>query len=152
MGYDLCAYLDVDQDSVKEIIARNPEWDEESDDRSKIIAKEYCKLKNIDGLRFFHFFDSDLGIHEMNTSYGTNFIRDDNRFTNPRFIRILEQKHNKPFPDVLNNMNIYIKTQSDAIEAADGIETFFADDEDLMHFAGWLRAAAEHCRTWELSY
>lgn len=154
MGWDLCAYLDVDQEAMMEIIAQHPDWDEDNYDleQSESVAREYCKLKNICGLRFWYSFDKDIGIHEMHTSYRTTFIRDDKRFANPRFIRILEQKHNKPFPDVLENMNWCIRSPLDAIEAADGIETFFGDDEDLMDFARWLRAAAEHCRTWELSY
>lgn len=152
MGCDLCAFLDVDQEAMDNILSQHPDWDPNEVPHNEHICHEYCTLKGITGLRFMYTFDEDLGIHEMQTWYRTTFIRDDKRFTNPRYKRILETRHNQPFPDILDDMNFCIRSPMDAMEAAIGIETFFAQDAHLMDFAKWLRAAAEHCRTWELSY
>lgn len=91
-------------------------------------------------------------MHEIWSIYSTSFLRDDPRFQNRRFLKMLEEKTGKEVPVVLTNMNFYIRTAEDALEAASGLETFFADDKWLVHFARWLRETAKCCSTYELSY
>ena len=94
-------------------------------------------------------------MHELYLSptlSGTNFIRDDERFTNRRYHSMLERKIGKDFPNILQTINWSLRDAQDAIEVAEGLETFFADDESLQCFAKWCRKTAEWCCTYELSY
>lgn len=48
MGYDLVAYLDVDQEKIREIIARGS-YDIDSWEDSEAIVSKYLTLSNITG-------------------------------------------------------------------------------------------------------
>ena len=152
MGFDLDAFVDVDENFIEQIIKEN-DWDARTDHRYK-IAKRYVSERMPDMVNEFYFYhyNSTCKLHELHFSMGTNFIRDDKRFDNRRFIRKLEKQHGKKFSSVLANMCFRILDRSDALEVVDGINVFFKEDEDLMKFADWLRRTARYCSTYESDY
>jgi len=90
-------------------------------------------------------------IHEFFDFVGTNFIRDDERLSNPQYQQILVEKHQRLFPDCLKNINWYLRTTENAIEIADELTIFFGDDDNLMDFVVWLRKTSKNCAYYELS-
>jgi len=86
------------------------------------------------------------------TSYGTNFIRDDKRFTDKKYHQILEKKVGKPFPNCLQFLNFYITNNKESIEVAYALDLFFADDENLKDFSEWLRYTSKTCSIYELDF
>ena len=152
MGYDLVAYLDVDQERIQEIITRGS-YDIHSWEDSEIIVTEYLKLSNFTGCFVCVYeYNDACEMHEIWSIYSTGFLRDDPHIQNRRFLKMIEAKAGKEVPVVLTNMNFYIRTAEDAAEAASGLEAFFAEDKWLVHFAQWLRETAKYCSTYELSY
>lgn len=148
MGYDIVAYFDVDQNDLDIFIKTyNPS--------EKYIIK-YYKDKYID-IQDSHFdiyytYNKKVSMHEFITMTGTTFIRDDERFNNKRYHKMLEKKHDKPFPSCLEDINWGMRTDKDALKVAESLEEFFNDDENLQCFAEWLRTTAKYCSTYELSY
>lgn len=152
MGFDLVAYLDVDQERIREIIARGS-YNIHSWEDSEAIVTEYLTLSHITGnFKCVYEYNEACDMHEIWSTYSTSFLRDDQRFQNRRFLKMLEEKTGKEVPVVLTNMNFCIRTAEDAVEAASGLETFFSEDKWLVHFAQWLRETAKYCSTYELSY
>ena len=139
MGYDIVAYFDVNQKQIEEFIV------EKNIDRNKwrqgSLIVEYYKTGNPDtkDLEMIYNWNEDCQLHELFDSYGTNFIRDDIRFSNIRL------------PYCLSFINHNIHTAEDAVEIAEALEEHFADDPNLMSFADWLRTTAQHCVAYELS-
>ena len=82
---------------------------------------------------------------------GYAFIRDDDRFDNRRYHKLLEDKVGLPFPECLESINYTLRTSEDAIEIAKGLRTFFASDHNLIMFADWLEETCKYCSTYELS-
>jgi hypothetical protein len=156
MGYDLLAYFDVDQDAIEKFIQENNidknDW---KDWRSHELICKYYQQNYMDKnekLNLMYSWNKACQIHEIHVSYRTTFIRDDERFTNRRYHAVLEKKFGRRFQNCLRNINWSIHTSADALEVADGLSVFFADDEMLMYFAGWLRITAKYRSTYELSY
>ena len=151
MGYDLEAYVEVDQDAVDRIITEGGfnklAWND-----CDMIAKKYNEMYLNTDLKLFYSYNEKCRMHEISTMIGTNFIRSDERFSNDMYIRMLEKRHGIEFPCVLRNINWSVHNRKDAIEAAKGLETFFKDDGDLMWLASWLRETARFCESYELSY
>jgi len=143
MGYDIVAYFNVNQKQMEDFIVENninrDDWNQDS------LMVEYYKGANPDtkDLKMIYNWNEDCQLHEFFDSYGTNFIRDDRRFSNAFFMR------DKPY--CLSNINHGLHTAEDAIEIADALEEHFEEDHHLMSFAHWLRTTAKHCFTYELS-
>jgi hypothetical protein len=153
MGYDLVAYFDVDQQEIENFIEEH-EIDRNDYKSSEKIAgffkEKYLKDTNLEPM---YGWNKKCGMHELLEYYGgTNFIRDDDRMSNRRYQKMLEEKVGSPFPDVLENINWNVRDRESAIAAADAIDVFFPDDDNLPHFAEWLRTTAKFCSTYELSY
>jgi len=157
MGYDQEAYLDIDdqhiQDEITKFIKEN-NLDTEKYEAMKIIGCEfgnrYCDDKH---LGWIYIYNENCNMHEIHCSHCSNFIRDDERFTNPRYQRMLCKRLGKEaFPRCLEYICWNLRTRNDAIEIADALAEFFADDRDLLQFADWLRSTAKCCSTYELSY
>ena len=149
MGYDLLAYIDADQDEVDKIILEN-KLDRNDWDARCIIVEKYKQVHPEIDMDMMYSFNDRCSMHELYCSHGTNFIRDDERFTNRRYHSWLEQKLGKPFPKILQAINWSLRDAQDAVEIAEGLETFFADDESLQWFAKWCRETAKLCSTYEL--
>lgn len=156
MGCDLIAIFDVDQEEIEKFIVEN-NIDRNDWDKRKLVS-EYYKSKYLTEtpeLYIYYFWNRNCKIHEIHSSYGTNFIRDDNRFNNKTYQRMLEKKYMKPYPKCLRNINWSLHTARDAVEIAEGLDTFFSEDdedEDLMHFSKWLKQTAKCNCVYELSY
>ncbi len=152
MGWDIYANYDISQKELDEYMEKNNinknDWDQ-----SHVIGSyfENTYLKN-EGLSAIYSWNKECEIHEMFDSYRVTFIRDDNRFENRRFQKELEKKIGSPFPECLKHICFGLRTADDAIEIAEGLETFFADDDCLMDFAEWLKKTSKLCSTYELSY
>lgn len=156
MGYDLYAYVDLDQTHMEDFIKSEGldklDWEHGGKIAEKYAEKYLPKLNETGyDMRPFYSYQEDCQIHTMHYSVGTNFIRDDSRFENRHYLKAWEQKHRKKFLYILQNMNCTIRTRCAAQEAAQAIETFFSDDEDLMRFSKWLRETSKICDIYELS-
>jgi hypothetical protein len=151
MGRDLVAYLDIDQRAVDDII-RDGAFDKNKWDDAQRIADTYAEKYVPDPVRLNYTYNERCDMHEIDTSWSTGFLRCDDRFVNRRCHRLLEERVGQPFPGILHDIDWSVRTRADAIESADGLETFFADDEPMIKFARWLRLSAKYCTTYELSY
>jgi hypothetical protein len=150
MGYDLRAYVDVDQKELERFVVENAidrtDW-EQMQAVKAFVASNY----GIEALYPMVFWNDRCSIFEVMCSRGTNFIRDDPRFSNRRYHKVLEAEHGMPFPFHLMSINHSISTDRGAVEVARDLRVFFSDDEDLMDFAQWLEDTAKVCSTYELS-
>jgi hypothetical protein len=157
MGYDIVAYLDVDQALVQSVIDEL-QLDSKSYKNNETICDHVITKMGIDPKETLHYgimvyiYSDDCQMHEIQILYGTNFIRDETRFKNRRFHKMLEDKVGRPFPDCLKSINWNVRTREDALEVAEELPIFFPDDQDLLHFADWLKSTAKYCSTYELSY
>lgn len=154
MGYDIMAYFFVnqeEQEQIDEFINQNNIDKNNSKQRTLIV--DYYKTINpeMKELKLIYIWNRGCEIHEFFDFYGTNFIRDDERFRNRRFQQLLSEKYNCKFPDCLKNINMYLHDTNDAIEIANALTVFFNEDDDLMHFAEWLRKTSQNGATYELS-
>ena len=145
MGYDIIAYFDVNQKQMDDFIVENninrDDWWNEGNLMVEYYKKENPETKD---LKMYYIWNGKCQLHEIHDSYGTNFIRDDGRFSNAFFMR------DKPY--CLSDINHGLHTAKDAVEIADALEEHFAEDHHLMSFADWLRTTAKHCVVYELSY
>jgi hypothetical protein len=152
MGFDIHAYVDVDQAELDQIIQEH-NLDKNKWENYNVIAKHYVdKHPELNSLFLDYWYNEDVCMHEIHSSQGTNFIRDDKRFENKRYQNALALRYGKPFPSCLEYINFGLRTREDAIEIARELRVFFSDDSDLMHFADWLDETAIHCSTYELDY
>ena len=157
MGYDQVAYLDVDQEDVSLYIAEHgldpSDWDDMRRIGAEFGGQALPGRSREFGWMYEHNESCDL--HEVWCTYGSNFIRDDDRFRNRRFQRALCKSLGKAedaFPSCLEFICHSLQTRDDALEIAEALGEFFADDRDLAHFADWLRDTATCCSTYELSF
>ena len=143
MGYDIVAYFYVIQEQIEEFINEN-EIDRNDSNQDHLVV-DYFKSNNPDikDLGILYQWDEECKLHEFFDCYRTNFIRDDRRFSNTRFMQ--------NFPYCLHNINHNLHNAEDAIEIADAINTFFAEDNRLLSFADWLITTSKHCFMYELS-
>jgi hypothetical protein len=160
MGYDQVAYIDIkDQDEVTRFIAENKLDPYNFNDMMRIgshfgnslLLEEGCDLN----LGWRYEWSEECDLHEISCTYSSSFIRDDVRFSNTRFHAVLCKRLGKEkdaFPECLYNICWSLRTKEDAVEIADALGEFFPDDDDLVHFADWLRITAKCCSTYELSY
>lgn len=154
MGYDLVAYFDLNQDEIEQFVMEN-NIDKKNCDQSDMIV-DYYKTKHLSNTNFtldymIYAWNEDCQMHEIMQYYGTNFIRDDERFDNRRYHKMLEDKYGISFPQCLQGINYTLRTSNDAKEVAKELRVFFPDDISLMHFADWLEETAKYCSTYELS-
>jgi hypothetical protein len=154
MGYELFAYFTINQDEIEQFIISN-NIDRNDYKQGKLIV-EYYKTSNpeIKDLSIFYSWNKESKIHELNDSYKTNFIRDDDRFSNEEYHKILEEKYNRKFPYILTNINWHLHNAQDAIEIANELTIFFGEDDknyNLMSFADWLRITSKYCDMYDLS-
>jgi hypothetical protein len=151
MGYSQIAYLDIlDQDEVTQFIATNGLDPAHYQDQQR-IGGEFGK----GGLGWIYSYNDSCDMHEIWCTHDSNFMRDDDRFVNRRYQAMLCKrlgKDNDAFPSCLGHICWGLRTCDDAIEIAQALDDFFADDEDLVGFAKWLRITARCCSTYELSY
>lgn len=159
MGYDLEAYLDIDQEEVDSYLETHSidknDWDESERVGAYFFEKivgmkvEDCRWLSMQPL---YTYNESCFMHEVYLSHHSSFIRDDERFDNRRYQEMLEKKVGREFPWCLTSINWYVRKASDALEVARELRDFFADDASLMHFAGWLENTAKYCSTYDLSY
>ena len=154
MGYDMMAYVDVSQEAVDDIIKEgNFNRNDYFGGTARQIADAY-KARFLPDFPFdlYYEYNERCNMHELHASHPTSFIRDDERFDNRRYIKLLEEKVGEEFPDVLQNINWTMRTSDDAVIVADGIRKFFPEYDHLQLFAEWCEKTAEVCGTYELNY
>lgn len=153
MGWHIHAYYDINQDDFSEFLTEHNLHKEKWEDADEIakLYREKCLLLD-ESVYLIYYWNSNCGIHELYEIYGVNFIRNDERFTNPRFHRELEKRMNKPFPSCLLNICWDLRTREDALQIAEALKTFFLEDEGLTYFAKWLTKTARYCSTYDISY
>lgn len=154
MGYDIIAYFRVDQKKIEKFIVENnidkDNWWNEGNlivdyYKTAIMAvNPYFDNSDTKYLDMYYIWNKDCKTHEIHSSTGTNFIRDDRRFSNAFFMR------DKPY--CLTDINHQLHTAEDAVEIADALEKHFAEEYHLMSFAHWLRTTAKYCDVYDLSY
>jgi hypothetical protein len=149
MGYDIYVYFNVNQEAIEEFINLNNIDRNNSKQDNRII--DYYKEQNpeMKELNIYYIWYNE--IHNFYDFYGTNFIRDDPRFTNEEYHIILEEKYQRKFPYILSFLNHNLETAEDAIEIANELSIFFQDDDSLIHFANWLKQTSKYCSTYRLS-
>jgi hypothetical protein len=151
MGCDIIANFYVNQEEIEEFIHEN-NIDRTNSKQYKLIVDYYKETHpEVKECEMIYSWNRHDELHEFFDFVGTNFIRDDDRLSNPQYHRILIEKHQRLFPDCLTDINWYLRSTKDAIEIADELTIFFGDDEDLMGFADWLRKTSKNCAYYELS-
>ena len=150
MGWDVYAYFDVDQAEIDDFIEKN------NIDKHKKDAKiaQYFKDKYLSATRLkpIYIWNNNCGIHELFDFYGgVNYIRDDERFTNKRYIAMIEKKVGRSFPLCLYLMMTCLDSRDSALEISRELRVFFPEDEGILQFADWLDLTAKYCSTYELS-
>ena len=152
MGYELEANVDVDQKFMTEL-AQELETDIGDYESLNRLGNTYLERKipsmslNLHECRY----NKAREMYKMLFTYYTNWLRDDSRLADRRYIKMLEEKHKRNYPHVLCYMNHCIMTDENAIEAANALKVFFPNDENLAVFASWLENTAEHCSTYQLN-
>lgn len=143
MGYDIVAYFFANQEEIENFIVEN-NIDREDWSQDKLVVN-FFKSKNpqLKDLSIIYQWKSECNLHEFFDCYGTNFIRDDKRFLNRRFMQKL--------PQCLCDINYNLHCAEDAFEIAEAIDTHFADDYKLIGFAEWLKITAKEGCVYELS-
>jgi hypothetical protein len=148
MGWDLDAYITLNQDEIRDYIKSHTiclecDWEWQS---------HFLKSKGIDLENVYYKYNKLCDIHELCVSYPVSFIRDDERFSDRRYHTFLEKTIGKPFPLCLKTICFYINDTSSALEVSNALETFFPNDVPLMNFAKWLADTAMVCDIYELNY
>ena len=108
MGWDLVAYVDVNQTELDSLMLEH-NLDKTNWDHYKAISDIY-KAKHGNKLFMNYYWNAKVGMHEMHSRYGINFIRDDERLSNVRYHKLLEQKYDKPYPYCLEIIYFYVTT------------------------------------------
>ena len=147
MGYDLFAYLPVDDDKIEEFIKAN-NINIKVFDECKTVAEHF--YKEISGLEcengstcpviYYHSNTEDR--HVLFEPHGCNYIRDHKLLKN----------NSSTLPYYLSDCLYYIRKPERAIEVAKGLREYFSNDEDLMHFAEWLEKTSKYCVSYRLDY
>ena len=154
MGWHIHAYYDIDQLEFEKLIREHnlnhQKW--EDADAIAVLYKRHHGLPLDDSVYLIYHWNSDCHLHELYEIYSVNFIRDDDRLSNPRFHKELEKRLGRPFPQCLKRICWDLSTREDAIEIADELNVFFPDDDGLTYFAHWLKRTARVCSTYDLSY
>ena len=151
MGYDIMAHFYVNQEQIEEFVTANNLDRRNWKHHGRIV--DYYKEKNpeIKEINILYSWSTNREIHEFFDFYGTNFIRNDERLSDEKNIRILIEKHDRLYPDCLRDINWYLHSDKDAVEIEDELTIFFGDDDDLMGFADWLKKTSKNCAFYELS-
>ena len=132
MGYDIVAYFEVDQEKIEDFIVEH-----NIDIRIKQLGSlvvDYYKTCNPDmkDLHMIYDWDEDCQKHEIYDLFGTNFVRDDIRFSDTSL------------PYCLTGLLYNLHTTEDAVKIAEALEEHFKEDHHLMSFAHWLRTISKH--------
>lgn len=144
MGYDIVAYFQVNQQVIENFIVENG-IDRNDDSKDKLIVGFFKSLyPDLKDLHILYLWSEPCSLHEFFDCYGTNFIRDDPRLKNGRYLMRL--------PPCLKNINHGLQTAENAVEIADAIYEYFREDDNYTCFADWLRTTAKHAIMYELSY
>lgn len=156
MGYDIVAYFDTDQsvqDELDAFVQQNKINKNKFDSSQKIADFYKEKYLPADWVHeVLYEWNKRCGFHELCSSQGTNFIRDDERFNNARYQKLLESRVGQPFPWQLSSINHNLSRKKDALEIAKQLRIFFKDDSGLLQFADWCEDTAKYCSSYELSY
>ena len=125
MGFDIMVYFYVNQNYIDDFIKEH-NIDIKDRKQHKLIVEYYkTKYPEVKEVDIMYSWNRNDEIHDFWSFYGTNFIRDDDRFSDERYHRTLIEKHDRLFPDCLTNINLYLRTEKDAIEIADELTIFF---------------------------
>lgn len=152
MGYDIYAYFDVNQDQIEAFIQAHQLDRTHREGRKRIVEYYQEQHPELNTLSYMGYsWNKKCEIHVIYASIGTNFIRDDERLYNRLYHRVLAEKHQRPFPDCLTDINMYLRSSKVAIEISDELTVFFGHDEQLMGFADWLKLTAKYCAIYDLS-
>ena len=153
MGWNLHAYYDIKQDEIDALIKAHNfnKHDCSHEDKIAELYKESYLNTCPYNLYPIYYWNNQCHMHEMYEIYDTNFIRDDERFTNIRYHKEFEKQTGEPFPESLKRINWTLRTRDDALKVASDINNFFSEDKALSHFARWLKYTAQYCDTYDLS-
>jgi hypothetical protein len=151
MGWDILAYVDIDQSEVEEYI-KNAGLDKNEWKHGNTIAEYFRKKLGIDDYMYYTWNDI-CQLHELFFSYRVTFIRNDDRFTNIRYQIEYQKRTGKDFPRCLTGSFLFcLHDRHDAVQIASALRDTFSDDEDIAFFAKWLDETARICKVYELSY
>lgn len=149
MGWDLIAHFPVIQKQINEFINSNNCDDEEK------IARYYvetCLEEEDNSMDVYYYWNDDSNQHEIYSAYRVNFICNDERLCDDRFLEQLAEKVGRDFPRCLRSICWEVRTPKDAIEVAQELQVFFPDDEEIMWFANWLLKVSKYCTHFDLSW
>jgi hypothetical protein len=131
MGVCLNIYLDIDQNTITKYI------DDNNLDKSNYIDNTTISNHFFPDLDVSCYYDEDLDIYKIYVSYGINFIRDNKKFNDIVYHKILEKKHCKKFRcsyfDIRGMSN-----KEDIINIIAEIRFWFSDEEDFICFSNFL--------------
>ena len=163
MGYDIIANFTVNQDDIEDFVCKNNIDKKDSKQQGIIIDYYKTQNPNMAELQIYYYWSQSEYLHVFYDYYGTNFIRDDERFADEAFQQKLAEKYGRDFPRCLINLNYHLHTGEDAVEIAEALMFFFNDDDDdddddgddnfnLICFAKWLLRTSKNGATYKLSY
>ena len=160
MGHDLIAYFNISQEDIESFINENDinrnDWRSSEELIIKYFIDEYIMEQDREYFstlcNLSYSWNDELKLHTISSRYNMNFLKEDTRFENVYFKTLLEKKVGKPMPYILRDKFFCMKSASDAREAAEAINDFFPDDEQLMWFREWLLKTEMYTVLYDLSY
>lgn len=160
MGHDLIAYFNISQEDIESFITKHDinrnDWKIYEEPIFTYFIQEYIMEQDREYFstlcNLSYSWDDELKIHTISSRYNMNFLKNDTRFENKYFQSLLEKKVGKPMPYILRVRFFCMKSTDDAREAAEAINDFFPDDEQLMWFREWLLKTKMYTVLYDLSY
>lgn len=139
MGFDMVVYFCVNQEQIENFIVENNidrnDWKQDK----RIVDFYKLQKPELKQFNIIYEWNEPCRLHKFYDSFGTNFIRDDPKLSNPRL------------PFCLQSIHYNLCSAEDAIEIADAIHRHLKEDKHYRHFAEWLRATSKYCVHYELS-
>ena len=163
MGYDIIIKFPINQDDIEDFVCKNKIDKNDSNQKGMIIDYYKKQNPNMAEINLCYYWSQSEYMHVFFDYYGTNFLRNDKRFTEKALQQQLAEKYGRDFPKCLINLSYQYQfnTSEDAVEIAEALMLFFNDIDDdddddnnfrLICFAKWLlRTSKINGATYELS-
>lgn len=156
MGWDLVAYIDIEQTEVEEYILQEG-LDKTDWKNGDTIAEFFRNKLGLDKQLYYLYYNwnQECKLHELFMMHRVTYVRDDERLSNRRYHLEYKKRTGRDFPSCLNGFLNYIRDPEDALQVAAALRNVFGQEEDdkgYAYLANWLEETAKICNMYELSY
>lgn len=148
------AYVKVDQEVAEGVVKESLLERKDRMNRKKLARLLGIRLdipeQAIVQMSLSYLFNETLKMHELYSKHLTTFVKEDAKCRNVRWRDNQATLRGRDFPPVLNNLNFNVSRPKDALEAADAIEIFLADDTRYVELGKWFKLTAKYCTYYHL--